>query len=69
MYGIKSKDVDKIGYTVLYSLLHVFIIGVASSLFCAICQYSQISLSIALFFCGYVTNTFIRTDIKEIWRE
>ena len=67
MYGIKSKDVDKIGYTVLYSLLHIFIISVASTMFCSICQYSQRSLYIAMFFCGYVTNTFIRTDIKEIW--
>lgn len=69
MYGMKSDDIDKIGYTILYSLLHIFIISVASTLFCSICQYSQRSLSIALFFCGYVTNTFIRTDIKEIWRE
>lgn len=69
MYGMKSEDIDKIGYTILYSLLHIFIISVASTLFCSICQYSQRSLSIALFFCGYVTNTFIRTDIKEIWRE
>lgn len=69
MYGMKPEDmfVEKIGLTIMYTMVHIFIIGMASVFICSIFGFSQKSCNFAIFFCGYVTNTFVRTDIKEIW--
>lgn len=70
MYGFKPEDMisDKIGLTVLYSLIHLLCVCAVSLFICALFQFTLRGLCFAMFASGYITNTFIRTDIREIWR-